>query len=118
MLFSLSADAALLVAEEASQHEHLAQADGEQQCRLAYRPVVDALVDVLRPNAVVRLPQAVARLGLRHHLQDLMDGEARGLQLCTEIKANTKKLTGLQSEWIAGGILDESTFCLFKKLLY
>ena len=113
MLFSLGANASLLVAEEASQHEHLAQADGEQQRRFAHRPVVDALMDVLRPDAVVRLPQAVARLRLRHHLQDLVDGEASGLQLCAWRFYQTQK--GF-TEWIGGGILDGSTFFGFKNI--
>lgn len=67
--------------KEAPEQHDLANADEKQQDGFTNRPECHTLKEMLGFDAVVCLPQSVASLRLRHHVQDLMNRDAGGLQL-------------------------------------
>lgn len=79
-----SCHGAFLVREEALKHHDLTDADDKQQDGFSDGPVGDALQQVLCFCAILCLSQPVPCLWVSHHLQDLMNGDARWLQLITE----------------------------------
>lgn len=74
-------DGAFLLTEEALEQHDLTEADDKQQDGFSDGPVGDSLQEMLGFHAVVCLSEPVPRLRVGHHLQDLMDGDARWLQL-------------------------------------
>lgn len=72
---------AFLLSEEASEQHDLTDADDKQQDGFSDGPVGHPLEEMLCFCAVMCLSQPVPCLRVSHHLQDLMNGDARGLQL-------------------------------------
>lgn len=73
--------------EEAPEQHDLTDADDEQQDGFSDGPVGHPLEEMLRFCAVMRLSQPLPCLRVSHHLQDLMNGGARRLQLQVERSA-------------------------------
>ena len=83
-----------LLREEASEHQHLTNADYEQEDCLSNGPVGDAFQKILGFHAVLSFTETVPRLGVCYHLQDLMDGQTCRFHLkvhvCVCAHTNTK----------------------------
>ena len=75
---------AFLLTEEAFKQYYLTNTDDKQQDGFSDGPVGHPLQEVLCFRAVLCLSQPVPGLRVSHHLQDLMNGDARWLQLKAE----------------------------------
>lgn len=72
---------AFLLCKETPEQHNLADADEKQQYSFSNGPECHPLQEMLRFDAVVCLSQPVPRLRFRHHIQDLMNGDAGRFQL-------------------------------------
>ena len=90
---ALRVDRALLFCEEAAEDEHLADANDENDDRLADRPVLDPLVEVLGEATPLGLAQLVVGLVIDDHFQGLVDGYGRRLHLGIENEKINHSLT-------------------------
>lgn len=68
---------AFLLREEAPEQHDLTDADDKQHDGFTDRPVGHPLEEMLCFCAVMRLSQSVPCLRISHHLQDLVNGDAR-----------------------------------------
>lgn len=72
---------AFLLCKETPEQHDLANADEKHQDGFTNRPECHTLEEMLCFDAVVRLPQPVPSLRLSHHIEDLVNRDAGGLQL-------------------------------------